>query len=199
MGQCPTTRSRPGHPPLKPLNYCWCQHWVDCCTASSNVAPLRPRPRLSLYFLMGIALAPYTRKQAMVPPYPMACALHGPMGSHGVMSWGHRYSTHRERAKLLEGSAAAAHFGCVCSLFLLYTLLFSHPYIPGCTQGCTTHIYSHNVLVWWNYGMSGFTRGIEKAGMGSIPACICVLNSLKFRLLPKNCQTSKLYCWENVS
>ena len=35
--------------------------------------------------------------------------------------------------------------------------------------------------------MSGFKRGIEKAGMGSVPACICVLNSLKFRLSPKNC------------
>jgi hypothetical protein len=39
----------------------------------------------------------------------------------------------------------------------------------------------------WNYAMSGFERGIEKAGTGSVPACICVLNSLKFRLLPKNC------------
>ncbi len=45
--------------------------------------------------------------------------------------------------------AAAAHFGCVCLLFLLYTLLFSHPYIPGCTQGCTTHKYSHVVLKIW--------------------------------------------------
>jgi hypothetical protein len=43
-----------------------------------------------------------------------------------------------------------------------------------------------DVLV-WNFAMSGFKRGIEKTGMGSIPACICVLNSLKFRLLPKNC------------
>ncbi len=34
--------------------------------------------------------------------------------------------------------------------------------------------------------MSGFKRGIEKAGMGSVSACICVLNSLKFRLLPNN-------------
>jgi hypothetical protein len=48
-----------------------------------------------------------------------------------------------------------------------------------------------DVLV-WNYAMSGFKRGIEKAGMGSDPACILVLNSLKFRLLPKNCQTGKL-------
>jgi hypothetical protein len=51
--------------------------------------------------------------------------------------------------------------------------------------------YLDNVLV-WNYAMSGFKRGIEKARMGSVPACICVLNSLKLRLLPKNCQTGKL-------
>jgi hypothetical protein len=44
----------------------------------------------------------------------------------------------------------------------------------------------------WNYAMSGFKRGIEKAGIGSVPACIRVLNSLKFRLLSKNCQTGKL-------
>jgi hypothetical protein len=46
--------------------------------------------------------------------------------------------------------------------------------------------YLDNVLV-WNYAMSGFMRGIEKEGMGSVPACIVVLNSLKFRLLPKYC------------
>jgi hypothetical protein len=46
--------------------------------------------------------------------------------------------------------------------------------------------YLDDVLV-WNYAMSGFKRGIIKARMGSVPTCICVLNSLKFRLLPKNC------------
>jgi hypothetical protein len=51
--------------------------------------------------------------------------------------------------------------------------------------------YLDDVLV-WNYAMSGFKRGIEKAGMGFVPTCICVLNFLKFRLLPKNCQTGKL-------
>jgi hypothetical protein len=51
--------------------------------------------------------------------------------------------------------------------------------------------YLDNVLV-WNYAMSGFKRGIKKAEMGSVPACICVLNSLKFRLSSKNCQTGKL-------
>jgi hypothetical protein len=51
--------------------------------------------------------------------------------------------------------------------------------------------YLDNVLI-WNYAMSGFKRGIEKAGMGSVPACMHVLNYLKFRLLPKNFQTGKL-------
>jgi hypothetical protein len=51
--------------------------------------------------------------------------------------------------------------------------------------------YLDDVLV-WNYAMSGFKRGIEKAEMGSVPNCICVLNSLNFRLLPKYCQTGKL-------
>jgi hypothetical protein len=46
--------------------------------------------------------------------------------------------------------------------------------------------YLDDVLV-WIYAMSGLKRGIEKAGMGSFPTCIHVLNSLKFRLSPKNC------------
>jgi hypothetical protein len=45
--------------------------------------------------------------------------------------------------------------------------------------------YLDDVLV-WNYAMSGFKRGIEKAGMGSLSACIRVLNSLKFKLSSKN-------------
>jgi hypothetical protein len=35
--------------------------------------------------------------------------------------------------------------------------------------------------------MSGFKRGMEMVGMGFIPTCFDVINSLKFRLLPKNC------------
>jgi hypothetical protein len=46
--------------------------------------------------------------------------------------------------------------------------------------------YLADVLL-WNYAMSGFKRGIEKARMGSVPTCIHVLDSVKFRLLPKNC------------
>jgi hypothetical protein len=51
--------------------------------------------------------------------------------------------------------------------------------------------YLDDVLV-WNYAMSGFKRGIEKVGMGSIPACIYLLNTLEFRLLPKYRQPGKL-------
>jgi hypothetical protein len=55
----------------------------------------------------------------------------------------------------------------------------------GIVVGFVFANYLDDVLV-WNYAMSGFKRGIEKVGMGSVPACICVLNCLKFRLLPKN-------------
>jgi hypothetical protein len=51
--------------------------------------------------------------------------------------------------------------------------------------------YLDNVLV-WNYTMSGFKRRMEMTGMGFVSTCIHVLNSLKFRHLPKNCQTGKL-------
>ncbi len=57
--------------------------------------------------------------------------------------------------------------------------------------------YLDYVIV-WIYAMSGFKRGIEKGGMGSVPACICVLNSLKFRLLPKNCPREWRVCWRFV-
>jgi hypothetical protein len=52
--------------------------------------------------------------------------------------------------------------------------------------------YLDNVHV-WNYAISEFKKGVETAGMGFVPACIHVLNSLKFKLSPKNCQTGKLY------
>jgi hypothetical protein len=52
--------------------------------------------------------------------------------------------------------------------------------------------YLDDVLV-WNYAMGWFKRGMEMAGMGFVPTCFHVLNSLKFRLLPKNCQKGKLW------
>jgi hypothetical protein len=49
----------------------------------------------------------------------------------------------------------------------------------------------------WTFGIilivfPHLEKGMETAGMGFVPACIHVLNSLKFRLLPKKCQTGKL-------
>ncbi len=46
--------------------------------------------------------------------------------------------------------------------------------------------YLDNVLI-WNYTVGWFKRGMEMAGTDFVPACVHVLNSLKFRLLPKNC------------
>ena len=97
MGQRPTTRSRHSNPPLQPLTYCWIQLWVDCCIASSNSGHLRPRPHLSHYFLMGLTLAPPKKEPAMALPHPVARAYHGPIGSHGALSWGHCCSTHGEK------------------------------------------------------------------------------------------------------
>ncbi len=72
---------------------------VDCCIASSNGSHLRPRPHFSLYFLMGLALAPQTKEPTVAPPNLMAPALHGPIGSGGAMSCWRRYHTHRERGQ----------------------------------------------------------------------------------------------------
>jgi hypothetical protein len=49
----------------------------------------RPMSRLSLYFLMGLALVPQTREPAMALSHPMARALYGTIGIHVAMSWGH--------------------------------------------------------------------------------------------------------------
>jgi hypothetical protein len=51
--------------------------------------------------------------------------------------------------------------------------------------------YLDNVLV-WNYAMGWFKSGMKMAGTGFVPTCYHVLNSLKFRFLPKKCQKSKL-------
>ena len=69
---------------------------VDCCVASSNGSHLRPRPHLSLYFLMGLAFAPQTREPTVRLPNRMVRALHGPIKSKGAMSFWRCCHTHRE-------------------------------------------------------------------------------------------------------
>jgi hypothetical protein len=57
--------------------------------------------------------------------------------------------------------------------------------------------YLNDVLV-WNYTLIGFKRGIEKKGMGSVPTCICVLNSLKSGFCLKIAQQASCFA-EKVS
>ena len=54
--------------------YCSRQQSVDCYVLPLNGDHLMPRTHLSLYFLMGLALAPQTREPTVVPPM-MARAL----------------------------------------------------------------------------------------------------------------------------
>jgi hypothetical protein len=105
------------------------QLWVDCCVSSSNGGHLRPRPHLSLYFLMGCVLVPQTGEPTAAPPNPMACTFHGTIGSGGAMIWWRRWPNHGGRGlKPLEGRAAAAHFGCcvLCVLCLWLCAPFSY-------------------------------------------------------------------------
>jgi hypothetical protein len=66
---------------------------VDCCLTRSIGGHLRPRPHLSLYFLMGCVSTPQTRVPTAAPSNPMACALYGPIGSSGAISWWCRWPT----------------------------------------------------------------------------------------------------------
>jgi hypothetical protein len=48
---------------------------------------------------MCLHWAPQTGKPAIPPPNPTTGALHGTIGSHGAIGWGHRYSAHLERGQ----------------------------------------------------------------------------------------------------
>ena len=89
-------------PPTASVNY-----WVDCWLSSSIGGHLRPRPRLPLYFLMSLGLAPQTRQPTAAPPNPTTCTLPKPIGSGGTMTWWCRWPIHGGRGlKPVEGRAA---------------------------------------------------------------------------------------------
>ena len=86
-------------PPLQLLTCYQCHLWVDCCIASWNGSNLRPRPSLKLLIFNDVCVGTKTMEPVIALPHPMPGTLHGPMGSHGAMGWGHRYSTHRDKGQ----------------------------------------------------------------------------------------------------
>ncbi len=121
MGSCPLTHSVPAAPPLIHPIYRGCQPLVGCCMLLLlNGGHLRPRPQPSLYFSMGLVLAPQSMEPAMARAHRAPCACYRPIGSRSAKIWVHGGCCHGERKpKLLEGRAAAAHVGC-CVLWLCF-------------------------------------------------------------------------------
>jgi hypothetical protein len=99
MGQCPPTRSPTDAPPPKHISYHFRRLSVDCWLQSSNGGHLRPRPRPSLYYLMGLFSAPQTREQTMASANPAPRAFPGPIGSGGTMSWVRGGCCHGDRGQ----------------------------------------------------------------------------------------------------
>jgi len=84
----------------------------DRCMFLLNRNHLRPTPISSLYFLMGVCLAPQTGEPTASSAHPASDALRGYFGSHHDMSWWHRWPTMEVEGKATGGKAAAAHVGC---------------------------------------------------------------------------------------
>ena len=92
-------RSPPSAPPLYRNLFRIRRLLVGCCVVPSIGGHLRSRPCLPLNISIGLVLAPQTGEPTAALPNPMASALHGPIGSGGAMSWGHRCSTHGGRGR----------------------------------------------------------------------------------------------------
>ncbi len=99
MGQCPPTRSPAHAPPPKHIPYHFRRLSVDCWLQSSNGGHLRPRPCPSLYFLMGLFLAPQTREQMMASANPTPRAFPGLIGSGSTTSWVRGSCCHGDRGQ----------------------------------------------------------------------------------------------------
>ncbi len=100
MGRCPPTRS-PAHAPLPkhiPYHH-FCHLLVDCWLQSSNGGHLRPRPRPSFYFLMGLFSATQTREQTMASANPTSCAFPRLIGRGGTTSWVRGGCCHGDRGQ----------------------------------------------------------------------------------------------------
>ncbi len=72
---------------------------VGCCVPQSHCGHLRPRVRPSLYFLMGCIVGPQTSERRAARVHPMHCAIDGPIGGGGAMSWWCCYLIHGARGQ----------------------------------------------------------------------------------------------------
>jgi hypothetical protein len=80
-------QSNPVAPSLQRPLYCVRRQSVDCYVLPLNGDHLRTRPRLLLYFLIGLGRVPQTREPTAALPNPTVSALRKPVGSGGTMSW----------------------------------------------------------------------------------------------------------------
>ncbi len=98
---------------------------------------------------MGLVLAPKTGEPTAAPPNLIARALHEPIESSSAMIWEHLCPTHEERAKLLEGRAAAAHFGC-CVFMCLCVLVV----VLWARLATFSHLTCKKVKMDWGFGLN---------------------------------------------
>ncbi len=122
MGRCPPTHSALAGPPLMHPIYRSHQPLISCCVFLLNSGHLRPWPQPSLYFSIGLVLAPQSTEPAMARAHQTPSACYRPIGSGSAKIWGHGGCCHGDREpKLLEGRAAVAHVGC-CVFWLCFVL-----------------------------------------------------------------------------
>jgi hypothetical protein len=122
MGRCPPTHSAPAVPPIIYPIFCGHQPFVGFCVLLLYGGHLRPRPQPSLYFLMGLVLAPQSMEPTMARVHQMPRACYRLIGSSGAKICIHGRCCHGERGpKPLKGRVAAAHVDC-CVLWLCFVL-----------------------------------------------------------------------------
>ncbi len=112
MVRCPSTHSTPATPPLKNSLFHGCRLLDDCCVFLLNGSHQRPPPISSLYFSMGVCLAPQTGEPTALSAHsaPDPC-----MGISGfAMPWvgGTSDLPMEVEGEVAGVKAAAARVGC---------------------------------------------------------------------------------------
>ncbi len=132
MGHCPPTRSTPAAPPLIYPIYRGRQPLVGCCVLLLNGSHLRPRPRPSLCFSMGLILVPQSMEAAVARVHRTSRACYRPIRIGSAKIWDHGGCCHCNGGpKRLEGRVVATHVGC-CVFWLCFVLwlMVEHCILP---------------------------------------------------------------------